>query len=145
MSPFRLAGLLRVRTLREDRARSELAAAQARAATATLEASLRASVVARAAAPAGGRAPVFLATVAARAAEVSSLTEAIAAEQLAAADAETARRGWVAARNDTRVVQRLAERHRDEQRREQDRLDQHEADDRSGTAVARRREDGATS
>ncbi len=137
MTGFRLAGLLRLRTLREDQARSALAQTQTRVATASYEAGLRAGVVARAAAPDGGRAPVFLAAVAARSAEVSSLTAALAAEQLARADVDAARSSWAAARNRTRVVQRLAERHHEQVRAEQDRLDQHESDDRSGTAVAR--------
>ena len=139
MIAFRLAGLMRVRTLREDRARLELALVQARAATAAREAAHHEHVVGRAVGPRSDLAPVFLATVAARSSEVAALTEALAMQAVATADVAIARDEWVQSRNRTRVVQRLSDLHAEQQRRERDRVDQLEADDRSGTSVARAR------
>ena len=141
MSGFRLVGLLRVRTLREDRAAAELALLQARAANASRRASDHQRVVSGAAAAASGSTATFLASVAARTAEVSALTEALALQSQAQSDVVVGQDSWLAARNRTRVVQRLAERHEDEQRRARDRSEQHEADERSGAIVARTRKD----
>ena len=140
MTGFRLAGLLRVRTLREERARAELALVQARAATASRRAAEHERVVLGASSVASAGTPMFLASVAARSAEVSALTDALVLQSLAQSDVAVARDAWLAARNDSRVVQRLAERHADEQRRARDRSDQHEADERSGSTMARARQ-----
>ncbi len=116
---FALAGLLRVRGIAEDKAAGALATAH-REENAARE---RAAETARMLGEAGAVAPpdtaAFRATIAARMALSGLLTEA-KAEVVVAADRTVQRTGeWSAARQATRSVERLAERHDDEVRAEE--------------------------
>jgi flagellar protein FliJ len=129
MSGFRLATLLRLRSMQEDaaladlgRARQGLASAQA-ATTASREA-------VRVAGPSpSGSAAVFLAAAASRAALAVAVGDSIVAEQTAGQQVAASRGSWQAARTRSRAVGRLEDKHEEQQRVDLARRDQAESDE----------------
>jgi flagellar FliJ protein len=129
---FGLAGLLRVRSIQEDRAAGELGAAhrrerEARERAAATALALGSTVVPEVADPAA-----WQAVIAARVALSGLLVEREADEQ-AAAEVTVARTAdWTVARQATRSVERLAERHAEAVRVEDDRAEQKVLDEVAG-------------
>jgi flagellar FliJ protein len=129
MSAFRLAALLRLRTMQEDAARAGLG--RARQGLASAEAATAASRQAvRVAGPApSGSAAVFLAAAASRAALAVAVSDSIVLEQTAGVQVETSRAGWQAARSRSRAVARLEDKHQEQQRIDLARREQAESDE----------------
>ncbi|MCL2091190.1 MAG: flagellar FliJ family protein [Micrococcales bacterium] len=115
---FALAGLLRVRGIVEDKAAGALAAAHRDENAARQRAAETARMLGEAGAVAPPDTAAFRASVAARMALSGLLTEA-KADVVVAADRTVQRTGeWSEARQATRCVERLAERHDEEVRAE---------------------------
>lgn len=121
---FALAGLLRVRAIQEDQAAAELAEAHRRERAARVRAGDTARALGCVFPPDSADVASWHATVAARLALSALLIERTAAQD--AAEEVTASRtaDWTAARGRTRSVERLAERHADKVRVEEDRAEQ---------------------
>jgi flagellar protein FliJ len=129
VSGFRLAALLRLRTMQEDDALAGLGRAQQTLAAAGL-ASGAAREAVRAAGPApSGSAAVFLAGAAARAALAVAMSDSAALEDAAGRDVDTARGAWQDARSRSRAVGRLAEKHKEQQQADLARREQAQADE----------------
>ena len=129
MSAFRLAALLRLRTMQEDAALAGLG--RARQGLASAEGATAASRQAvRVAGPApSGSAAVFLAAAASRAALAVAVSDSIVLEQTAGAEVEASRAGWQAARSRSRAVARLGDKHQEQQRIDLARREQAESDE----------------
>ncbi|GAB3681730.1 flagellar export protein FliJ [Angustibacter aerolatus] len=138
MSAFRLAGLLRMRNLAEEHARRDLGSAQREALTAHERVVAHRAELAGAGAPSGGDAAVFLAQVAARSAMASAVTVAVSEAGLADASLEHARDTWMQARARARAVERLEERHQEQEVAEAGRAEQLANDDLTGARHHRR-------
>jgi flagellar export protein FliJ len=138
---FVLATVLRVRKIQEDLARAEVADAQARARRARSEHARREALAAGRPAPGSARAAQWLATVAgnlALAADARAAEQAVTTADGAAASAVDR---WAQASAARKGIDRLAERHAEAVRREQDRVAQQAADDRAGADHHARRSD----
>lgn len=137
MSAFKLAGLLRLRTRREEAARRDLGDAQ----TAALQARATARATAEHAHEVpdleSGTAQAFLAAQSSRAAAFSSLADAEEAERQSEVQLDEAREQWQAARSRARAVERLAEQHEARDKAARAHLEQVESDDRSGARAGR--------
>lgn len=121
---FSLAGLLRVRGIAEDRAAGALAAAHRDENAARQRAAETARMLGEAGAAAPPDTAAFRASVAARMALSGLLTEA-KADVVVASDRTERRTGeWSVARQATRSVERLAERHDEEVRAEEEHAEQ---------------------
>lgn len=133
MSVFGLAGLLRVRTFREETAAAELGAAE----RTRQERRARADDTLQRLAATGEPADqaVWQATMASRLALSSLLTERSAEADLADRAADARRAAWSAARRDLRAVERLAEHHEERERLAEGRAEQLVLDE----AASRRR------
>ncbi len=142
MSKFKLAGLLRARTVQEEQARRDLGAAQSRLSAASTAVQHRQAALASAGAPHGGSASVFLAQVASRASLAVSVSDAVAARALMADDLDDARSDWLKARMRARAVERLAERDRLLRQQERARTEQLLSDDLAGARHAARADQG---
>jgi flagellar protein FliJ len=132
---FPLEGLLRVRTIWEDRAAAELADARRQEQRARDRAARTAELLGDSAAPVGSGSASFMGSVLARAALSSMLADALT--DVAAAEESTAGRAaaWSTARQATRSVERLAERHADAERRAEDRVEQQAIDEIAGRST----------
>jgi flagellar FliJ protein len=129
VSGFRLAALLRLRSMQEDDALAGLGRAQQTLAAAGL-ATTAARQAVRAAGPApSGSAAVFLAGAAARAALAVAVSDSAALEEAAGRDVGAARGAWQNARSRSRAVGRLAEKHEEQRRTDLARREQAEADE----------------
>ncbi|WP_028050720.1 flagellar export protein FliJ [Cellulomonas sp. URHD0024] len=130
--PFPLAGLLRLRTLTEDRAASELALARRDQARAEQRARDTAERLSGATLPSGDDMLAFRAAIAGRAALGSLLTErrieVATAETVSDERAET----WSEARQQVRALERLEERHQEAERLEESRAEQKVLDEIAG-------------
>lgn len=122
--PFPLAGLLRVRALAEDTAAAELAAARREEDAARRRAARTAEMLGSSRPPGEAELSAWKAAVAARVALSSLLTEDVA--DLRDAEEDTGRRQdqWTRARTRTRAVERLRDKHDEEQRAEDERAEQ---------------------
>ncbi|GAA4344764.1 flagellar FliJ family protein [Angustibacter luteus] len=138
MSKFALSGLLRVRGVQEEQSRRELGQAQARLSAAQATVLRRSSSLDAAGAVPGGPAPHFLAAAASRSAMVAAVSEAIAAREISQQDLEQAREQWLQSRMRARAIERLAERHREQQAAARARADQALSDDLAGARHAAR-------
>lgn len=129
MSAFRLSALLRLRSMQEDDALAGLGRAQ-QSLTSAGAATTAARQAVRAAGPApSGPAEVFLAGAAARAALAVAVTESVASEESAVREVNAARGAWQDARSRSRAVGRLAEKQKEQQRADQARREQAQADE----------------
>ena len=137
--PFPLAGLLRVRALAEDTAAAELAAARREEDAARERAARTAEMLGSTRPPGEAELAAWQAAVAARVALSSLLVEDVAGVRRA--EEETGRRqeDWTRARTRTRAVERLRDKHADEQRTEEERAEQLTLDE----VAARRTETAA--
>jgi flagellar biosynthesis chaperone FliJ len=139
---FVLATVLRVRKLQEEMARAEVAAAQAGGHRARTEHARREALLAGRPAPGTAQSAQWLAAVAgnlALAADAYAAREAVVAADEAT---ESAMGRWAEASSARKGIDRLAERHAEAVRRDQDRRAQQESDDRAGADHhARRRDD----
>jgi flagellar FliJ protein len=129
---FPLAGLLRLRTMTEDRAASELALArrdQARAEQRALDTAERLSGTTM---PSGGGLLAFQASVASRAALGSLLIEHRGDVTLAVTAADERAEAWSEARRQVRALERLEERHVEAERLEETRAEQKVLDEMAG-------------
>jgi flagellar FliJ protein len=143
VSRFRLAGLLRVRTVQEEQARRDLGVAQRRLVRAGDDVLHHHQALSSAGAPPGGSASVFLAGVAARTSLAAAVGQAVALRESASTELGIARSEWLDARVRARAVERLAERDRLEQVTAQGRAEQAASDDLAGARhAARQRERG---
>ncbi|MCL2454519.1 MAG: flagellar FliJ family protein [Micrococcales bacterium] len=129
---FPLAGLLRVRSIAEDRAAAELAEAHRQEQAARDRAIETARLLGSSAATAEAEPQAFRASVAARMAMSALLVEAKA--DVAVAESRTAQRAqaWSVARQATRTVERLGEKHDEEQRTEELKAEQAALDEIAG-------------
>lgn len=129
---FPLASLLRLRTLTEDRAASELALARRDQARAEQRARDTAERLSGATLPREGDLLAFRAAVAGRAALGSLLVErrgdVVAAESVTDERAET----WSEAHQQVRALERLEERHQEAERLEETRAEQKVLDEIAG-------------
>lgn len=137
MSRFRLAGLLRVRTLQEEQARGRLGGAQVRLTAAQQHLLRSQALLAAAGPPTAGEASVFLASVASRAALASAVDAAVTLRATAGDELDGARSQWMQARLRARSIERLGERHEAEQAAELGRLEQAASDDLAGARHGR--------
>jgi flagellar FliJ protein len=129
VSGFRLAALLRVRTVQEDAALAQLARAR-QGLTAAQSATAASREAVRVAGPApSGSAAVFLAAAASRAALAVAVGDSVVLEQTSGEQVEASRAGWQAARSRSRAVGRLEEKHVEQQRIDLARRDQAESDE----------------
>ena len=112
MAEFRLASLLRVRRLEEDRAASVLAAANARRAETAERHRQDTDALATSELPRRTDELHWHAAVACRAALSGILVESTAVAQLTAQHAATAEQAWSAARTRAVVLEKLEDRHR---------------------------------
>lgn len=143
---FPLAGLLRVRTLAEDRAAAALADAHRRRRLAQESTTRAAARLRGAALDQDADALAWQAAVAARAALSGLLVETEEAQTAADADVARATDAWSAARRATRAVDRLAERHHEAVVQEELRDEQKVLDEIAGRGPlpsARTTEEGA--
>ncbi|TRW45626.1 flagellar export protein FliJ [Georgenia yuyongxinii] len=141
MSTFRLAGLGRLRRLQEDHAAAELArrATDRRGAdrrTSDARDRLAGTVLSGTSDPQSWRA-----AVAARAAMSATVIAAQAAAEVAAEHETLAQSQWVAARKRSKTVEKLAERHRDEEQVAELRAEQQVLDEMATQRAARRVEE----
>jgi flagellar protein FliJ len=140
VSGFRLAALLRLRTMQEDDALAGLGRAQH-----GLGLAAAATVASRQALQAAGPVPsgsgaVFLAGVASRAALAVAVGDSVALQETAGRDVEANRSAWQAARARSRAVSRLEDKHEEQQRTDLARREQAQADELT-SARWRRTED----
>jgi flagellar FliJ protein len=117
--PFRLASLLHLRVMAEDRAAAELAAAARLRAAADARRHATEVMLGSASLPGHSDELHFHAAAASRAALGSLLMERRSEVQATDADVAVANAAWTAARVQTKALERLEERH-DAQVREQD-------------------------
>ncbi|MGN6302491.1 MAG: flagellar FliJ family protein [Angustibacter sp.] len=136
MSRFKLAGLLRVRTVQEEQARRDLGRAQVQLHRAGEQVRQRQEALASAGAPAGGPASVFLAQLATRTSLAAAVTEAAALSELSENELGYARDQWLHARMRARAVERLSERHALEEQVALGRAEQAVSDDLAGARHA---------
>lgn len=130
MTPFRLAGLLRLRRLQQDDAAGDLARANAAARQAALLAIRRREALAGHRMPDESGALAWTAAAAARAALSTASIESAEHSALAAQEAGQATDVWHVARSRTKALEHLEERHHDAvvdalRATEQQRLDEH--------------------
>ena len=138
---FLLAGVLKVRKLREDIAKAEAAAAQASSYRAATDHARREAALAGRPVPGSAEASVWLAT---RAGLMGLASDASAARELAAlreAEATAAMARFAGARREREGVEDLAERHFLAEERELEAAEQREADDRAAARLAQREEE----
>jgi flagellar protein FliJ len=121
---FRLAGLLRLRRLEEERAAAMLGAANAATRRAEAREIALTSLMASTPLPAYGDEVVWLSAIAARSALVALVEEARVAREVAARRGEIAGAEWAAARTRVATLDKLAERHEAEVRAEDERAEQ---------------------
>ena len=129
MSSFRLAALLRLRTLQEDDALAGLGQAQhglvqAAATTVASRETLRASGPVP-----SGSGSTFLAAAASRAALAVAVSDSTALQRDAEHVVEASRAAWQAARARSRAVSRLEDKHVEQQRIDLARREKGEADE----------------
>ena len=136
MSRFKLAGLLRVRTVQEEQARRDLGAAQVRLQRSGETLRQRQEALAGAGAPPSGSAAVFLAGVAARTSLAAAVNEAVALRATSDLELTYARDQWLHARMRARAVERLSERHALEEQAAFGRAEQAVSDDLAGARHA---------
>ena len=122
--PFRLASLLRLRTMAEDRAAVELASANRVRSTAEHRRSETAVQLGAASMPLRGDTLHWQAAVASRAALGGLLVEHRAAVEVADEDVHVADEAWSQARSRTRALEKLEERHVAEVRAEEEHAEQ---------------------
>lgn len=144
MNRDRLASLLRLRRIQQDRSAAELARAAGDASRAADLTGSRRGALAGAVAPPAAAGPAWTAALTARAALGAALTEARQLEALADRQRADAHTAWTATRRRTRAVELLDERAEaletaQERRAEQRVLDEH------ATRGATRRGDGGDS
>ena len=137
--PFPLAGLLRVRALAEDTAAAELAAARRAEDAARERAARTAEMLGGSRPPGEAELSAWQAAVAARVALSSLLVEDVAVVRRAEDETERRQDEWARARSRTRAVERLRDKHDDEQRTEEERAEQLTLDE----VAARRTETAA--
>ncbi len=138
MSRFSLKGLLRVRTVQEEQARRDLGAAQGEVERALRSVIDHQHAVAHAGPPPSGPAHIFLAGAAARAGMAAAVNDAMVCATISEQVLDQARSAWLEARMRARAVERLADRHRENELAEQARGEQLLSDDLAG---ARHRRD----
>jgi flagellar FliJ protein len=136
MSRFKLAGLLRVRTVQEEQARRDLGSAQVQLQRAGEQVRSRQQALSSAGAPPSGPASVFLAGLAARTSLAAAVTEAQALRELSVNELGYARDQWLHARMRARAVERLSERHDLEEQVALGRSEQAASDDLAGARHA---------
>lgn len=134
---FRLAGLLRLRRLEEERAAAALAAANAEARRAEATRDERVNVMAGTVFPRHADEGLWRTAVAARASLTALVGEAEVLAEVAARRGELATQDWSAARSRVSMLDKLAERHEASVRAEDNRVEQQLLDE----AAARRREE----
>ena len=122
--PFRLASLLRLRSMAEDRAAAELAVANRARAAADLRRHETAVALGTASLPARGDSMHWRAAIASRAALGGLLIERTADVVMADEDVHAADAVWSAARTRTRALEKLEERHDAEVRAEEEHAEQ---------------------
>lgn len=122
--PFPLSGLLRVRTMAEDTAAAELAAARNLERAARQRARDTAEMLGSSRPPAEADLAAWRAAVAARVALSSLLTDDRAAAVHAEHEVQQRQEEWTAARIRTRAVERLRDKHDAAERSEQERAEQ---------------------
>ncbi|MDO8106119.1 flagellar FliJ family protein [Isoptericola sp. b441] len=137
---FRLAGLLRLRRLQEEQAAADLARANASARQAEEERDELGSLMAGTVFPRHGDELVWRSAVAARAALVGLVDEATVALDVASRRAELAADAWTVSRTKVSMLDKLAERHEELVRADDERVEQQALDE----AAARRRPDDLT-
>lgn len=145
MSRFRLAGLLRVRAVQEEQARRDLGAAQVRLQRAGEQVRQRHDALAAAGGPPSGSASVFLAGVASRTSMAAAVGQAMALREATDSELAYARDQWLHARMRSRAVERLSERHAEQEQVALGRAEQAFNDDLAGArhaAAGFRRERG---
>jgi flagellar FliJ protein len=140
----RLASLLRLRRVQQDRAAAELARAAGDATRAAGVTGRRVGALAGAVAPPQAPGPAWTAALAARAALGAALVEARQLEALAARQRDDAHGAWTATRRRTRAVELLEDRARAADAEREARREQHVLDEHAGRAATTRR-DGARS
>ena len=143
MAEFRLASLLRVRRLEEDRAASVLGAANARRTESAERRRQDAEQLATSELPRRTDELHWHAAIASRAALGGILAESTAVAQLTAQNASTAERAWSAARTRAVVLEKLEDRHREAVEAEDLRLDQLLLDEVATRAAGMRARAGA--
>lgn len=132
---FLLAGVLKVRKLREDIAKAEAAAAQAASYRAATDYARRQAALAGRPIPGTAEASIWLAT---RAGLMGLASDAAAARELAAArevDASAALAHFAVARREREGVEDLVQRQLEAERREREAAEQREADDRAAARL----------
>ena len=129
---FPLAGLLRLRTLTEDRAASELALARRDQARAEQRARDTAERLGGVAMRHGGGLLAFQASVASRAALGSLLIEHRGDVTVAETVTDERTEAWSEARQQVRTLERLEERHQEAERLEETRAEQKVLDEIAG-------------
>jgi flagellar export protein FliJ len=147
MKPFRLSSLLRVRRFQEDRAAAELARSNVESHKAHLRRELLDRTLAGSEMPDQADSVAFRSAVAARAAASVAAADARNAQQVAEASKERAQETWTEAHTRNTTLSKLAERHVEEQQREELRLEQHVLDEigsRRATEKAAADEDTST-
>jgi flagellar FliJ protein len=121
---FRLAGLLRLRSMAQDRAAAELAEAARERAAAEARRSDTEVMLGSASMPGRSDELHFRAAAASRAALSSLLIEHAAAVRVADEEVRVADDAWTAARVRTRALEKLEERHDTQVRAEDERAEQ---------------------
>jgi flagellar FliJ protein len=121
---FRLAGLLRLRRLEEERAAAQLAVANAETRTAERRRDDLTTLMGNAALPLRAGEPGWQAAVAARAALTGMVDEATVAVDVAVRRGELVAADWTGARARVAMLDKLAERHDALVRAEDDRAEQ---------------------
>ena len=141
---FPLASLLRLRTLTEDRAASDLATARRAQARAEARARETADRLSGAAMPRSGDVMAWRAAVAGRAALGSLLTEHRTDVVVAEAVSDERAEAWTEARQQVRALERLEERHDEAERLEESRAEQKVLDEVAGRRAAEASVQGET-
>lgn len=134
--PFPLAGLLRVRALAEDTAAAELAAARQAERQARERARTTAQMLGATLLPADADLSAWQASVAARVALSSLLTDDDAAVRVAEEESGRRQEDWTAARIRTRAVERLRDRHDENERLADERTEQNVLDELAARSTA---------
>lgn len=135
-TPFRLAGLLRLRGMQEEQASAELARANASLRAAERREARTAQALAGADLPEQSDAVTWQASVAARAAAAGLLTEAIAARDVVEVQVRRATGEWSDARARMLMIKKLEERHQALLVAEELRLEQLALDEAAGRRAA---------
>ena len=139
MNRARLASLLRLRRLQEDRAAGELARATARRDEAGRQVVQTREALAGVRPPDAASADVWTARVAARGALGAAFVDARQLAELVEGERQATHRGWQDARRATRTVEHLDDKAREQEEREELRAAQAELDEH-----AQRRRDRGT-